>query len=127
MQPDLNLAIERAVRAVAEAERAHLHALLAIASAGAAKPAQGSDRTTTLLTRQQLARATGVSVATIGRLRPPGHAVGGRLRYDLDAVRAWLAARGQRPAPTNYVDHDDRVDVGVVARTNGLRVAGGTR
>jgi site-specific DNA-cytosine methylase len=56
-------------------------------------------RAAQFLTERELMRALGLSRTTLWRLRGAGLptlAVGRRIRYDLDKVRTWLAADGQR-------------------------------
>lgn len=70
-----------------------LRALLAEASANAPRPA--------LLTTEALAHELSVSTKTVRRMQTQGLPcvrVGGRVRYDLAAVRAWLERpEGGRP------------------------------
>ena len=76
-----------------------------------------------LLTRAQLAKRLGVSVATVNRLAPPSVCVGDEssLRYDLDVVREWLAAR--EPKATTPAAKTD-VDVSGALARSGLRRIG---
>jgi hypothetical protein len=79
-----------------------------------------------LVARSDAAQAHGVSVSTLDRLTSEGapvHAVGGRRRYDVTELRAWLDARGQRPANAK----PKAVDVDDVLRRSGLRAIGGPR
>jgi hypothetical protein len=77
-----------------------------------------------LLSKQRLAKALEVSVATVDRLTREGMPiaahVGDARRYDLDSCRSWLAARGKRPtrAPKRAAD----VDIGDVVDGAGLAV-----
>jgi hypothetical protein len=76
-----------------------------------------------LLTASDLAKRLGVSVAHVRRLDPPAVIVGDATtkRFDLDAVRAWLADR--EPKPTTPAKREPTVDVaGSLARA-GLRRA----
>lgn len=87
------------LRALARADRARADVLDAEASALESDdedepPDQAKDRT--LLDRAGLGRALNVSVATIDRLARSGlpfDRVGEVRRFDLVAVRAWLASR----------------------------------
>ena len=65
----------------------------------------------TLLTRAELAKGLRVSVATVTRLDPPAVIVGDATtkRYDLAAVRAFLAER--EPKPTTPAKREPTVDV----------------
>lgn len=78
------------------------------------------------LVKAELAKALRVSLATVDRLVREGmpcELVGARRRFDLEACRVWLAARGRKstasPAPRA---EDDSIDVTRVTRRAGLRV-----
>jgi hypothetical protein len=81
---------------------------------------------TTGLTKSQLGRAIGRSVATIDRLDREGAPfayVGARKTYDLAAYRAFLAARGKRTTaqPRKRPPVEDDVDVTREMRALGMR------
>jgi hypothetical protein len=67
-----------------------------------------------LVDRRDAARAVGVSVATLDRLARDGapvHRVGARRRFDVVELRAWLEARGRRPAAPRAALPPPRDDV----------------
>jgi hypothetical protein len=74
-----------------------------------------------LLARAELARRLGVSIAHVTRLDPPAVVVGdaSTKRYDLDEVRAWLAAR--KPQATTPVKKPVDVDVSGSLAAAGLK------
>jgi hypothetical protein len=78
-----------------------------------------------LLPKQKIAKALDVSVATIDRLTREGMPiaahVGDARRFDLDACRAWLAARGKKPTTAPKKAHD--VDIDDVLHGAGLTVS----
>jgi hypothetical protein len=85
---------------------------------------------TGLVDRRDAARALGISIATLDRLARDGapvRRVGARRRFDLDELRAWLEARGRRPAAATRPVHrrrDDDVDdddVVAMAEAAGIR------
>ena len=83
-----------------------------------------------LLTRRELATALRVSAATIDRLGPPDVCVGDAAsrRYDLAAVRAFLAEREPKPTtPARRVSAADDVDVSNLTARAGLRAVRGGR
>jgi hypothetical protein len=91
---------------------------------GSALPAPDADNTG-LLTKKQLGRAIGKSVASIDRFDREGapHAfVGDTKRYRLAAYTTWLAARGRKPTTAPRRARDE-VDISDVIATNGLRSA----
>lgn len=89
----------------------------------------GPAQPASLLTAGELAKALGVSVATVRRLDVPAVIVGdaSSKRFDLAAVRAFLARREPKattPAKRSAVDD---VDVDGAVRRGGLRAVGGGR
>lgn len=78
-----------------------------------------------LLPKKRIASTLGVSVATVDRLTregmPVAAHVGDARRYDLEACKAWLAARGRRP--TKAQKKADDVDIADVIDSAGLRGA----
>jgi hypothetical protein len=95
-------------------------ALRAVTAPAPAAEARG------LVAKADAARALGVSVSTLDRLARDGapvHTVGGRRRYEVRELRAWLDDRGQRS--TRATPTNDRVDVDDVLARAGLRLAGG--
>ncbi len=79
-----------------------------------------------LLSKKQLAKRLDVSTATIDRLTREGMPiaahVGDARRFDLDACRAWLGARGKRPTTPRT---EPKIDVDDVIDGAGLRLAKG--
>lgn len=79
---------------------------------------------TTGLTKKELGAALGKSVSSIDRLDREGapHTFcGDTKRYDLEAYRTWLSARGKRPTKAAPPSND--VDISDVADAAGLRAA----
>lgn len=92
----------------------------AVARALAARPQELP--ATGQVDRRGLARALGCSLVTVDRaVRDglPSSAVGARRRFDVEACRAWFAARGQRPVPKPAPADD--VDVSAALARGGLR------
>lgn len=83
-----------------------------------------------LLDMKQLCKEFGISRATGNRLaREPGaprHHVGGRLRFDLNEFRNWLAARGRKAAKVPPPS-DEVIDVADLARRAGFHINGGAQ
>ncbi len=84
-----------------------------------------------LLSRGELAKALGTSLASIDRLVREGlprEAVGARSRFDLPSCRQWLAQRGKLATPkqpaTKTVDGRD-IDLGGLLQRSNLRLVRG--
>ena len=130
MRADLD-AIEEAINAEAAAASKAVLArrrvdLLLAQRAVSEVPAAESPVSPALRTRADLARALGISVATVDRNTRAGMPcviVSTRRRYDLAVVREWLEGRTGRPAAAGG-DPPDTIDVRNVARLAGLRVVG---
>ena len=76
-----------------------------------------------------LAVALHVSRATINRHKRdaafPRHVVGGRDRFVVADVKAFLDQRGRRAAPSPETGAPDSIDVDRALRAGGLRIVGG--
>lgn len=82
-----------------------------------------------LRTRDELARAVGVSLATIDRLTREGmpvEIVGNGKRYHVGRCREWLATRGRKRTTETKKNVDD-IDISDVVEAAGLRRVGGNR
>lgn len=123
-EQDEAIKTEAAAAAAAVMARRRVDVLIA---ARAGLPPEAAAAASPLVTLRELANHLGVSVAHARRLDPPGLVVGAEQtkRYDLEAVRAWLAER--EPAPTTPKSRTtvDNLNVSGAMKAAGLRVVGG--
>ena len=125
--PSVSLAAPDLLRTLVDALATALAPMVAERVAARMQPVPAVNAPPSLLSKKKLASTIGVSVSTIDRLTHEGMPiaahVGDARRYDLDACRSWLSARGKRPTKAPSRSTLRPGDLDEVARSAGLRRA----
>ena len=123
---DMGAGVPDLLRTLVDALAAALAPMVAEQVAARMQPAPAVNAPGALLTKKELATTLGVSTATVDRLTREGLRiaayVGDARRFDLEACRTWLTARGKRPTKSPPRS-TSRSELDEVARSAGLRRA----